>query len=417
MGRKVKTLVLTVDRDDDLGKKAKIKGPIVGEKDCLNAAEALALADPTDSDVNAMFQAIKTFKELKKSGESVEVAIVTGHPSRGIRSDREVRKQVEALKDKLGFEDVILVSDGADDEQIIPVLQSVAKIANVQTVIVKQAKEIEKSYYVIKEVLRDPHFARLIFGLPGIVLLIYALVYLFGIEKLSLNIVIGLTGFYLMIKGFGIEEATVKWFSSFRKTTSIERASFPVYVSSLLIILLSIWAGIDYTAHLGSVSPITSLVGFLDGCIGLLTLAISLFFIGRIMDMYQIGEVARLRKYSKSIFTAVSAYLILDTTLKFILGMSGAIETGPSFLDFLFAFVLAILVTLIGFSLVNHLYKKVLLKHIKKGIPVYKAEEEIGVVSGLDTKKGLIKISSKEEEKKIPLKRVVRLTTSSLEIS
>ena len=41
-----KVLILCVDRDDDLGVKTKIKTPILGRKENLEAAVALALKDP-----------------------------------------------------------------------------------------------------------------------------------------------------------------------------------------------------------------------------------------------------------------------------------------------------------------------------------------------------------------------------------
>ncbi len=68
MAKKVNTLVITVDRDDDLGKKTNLAGPIVGEKACIKAAETLAIADPGESDANAMFAAIKAYRELKELG-------------------------------------------------------------------------------------------------------------------------------------------------------------------------------------------------------------------------------------------------------------------------------------------------------------------------------------------------------------
>ena len=46
----MKILVLCVDRDDDIGVKTGIKGPLVGRDDNLAAATKLGLADPEDSD-------------------------------------------------------------------------------------------------------------------------------------------------------------------------------------------------------------------------------------------------------------------------------------------------------------------------------------------------------------------------------
>ena len=45
-----KLLVICVDRDDDIGKKAGITSPVVGRNACLEAAQRLALEDPEDDD-------------------------------------------------------------------------------------------------------------------------------------------------------------------------------------------------------------------------------------------------------------------------------------------------------------------------------------------------------------------------------
>ncbi|MBC8251475.1 MAG: DUF373 family protein, partial [Candidatus Nitrosopelagicus sp.] len=47
-----KLLVICVDRDDDVGKKAGITTPVVGRDSCINAAQRLALEDPEDADSN-----------------------------------------------------------------------------------------------------------------------------------------------------------------------------------------------------------------------------------------------------------------------------------------------------------------------------------------------------------------------------
>ena len=49
-----RTLVITVDRDNDLGQKTAIRGPVVGRKQVLTAALKLGIADPEESDTNAI---------------------------------------------------------------------------------------------------------------------------------------------------------------------------------------------------------------------------------------------------------------------------------------------------------------------------------------------------------------------------
>ena len=54
----VRTLVLTIDRDNDLGVKAGIRGPVIGRKSSLTAALRLGIADPEESDTNAVLGAL-----------------------------------------------------------------------------------------------------------------------------------------------------------------------------------------------------------------------------------------------------------------------------------------------------------------------------------------------------------------------
>ncbi len=353
----------------------------------------------------------------------MEIAIITGHPSRGIKADREVARQLEELKEKFGFEEVVLVSDGADDEQLIPVIQGITRIANIQRVVIKQSQAIESSFYLLKEVLKDPHFARIIFGLPGIALVIYAIVYLLGIERLSFNVIIGLIGAYLIMKGFGIEDSIMKWLSSFKKTTSIERASFPLYISSLLVILLAIWSGMDASnyfsrqlAVLGESNTVIPAIAFISGALGLLTLAILLFFAGRIVDMYHRGEVLQIRRYARSLVTTIAAYLILEVAIKFFIAWTSRLISGPTFLDILIMVILAVLITFLGFSLIAGIYKKLIVRHIKKGMIVKRDGKEIGKVAGVDGKKGIIHITTEEKRISIPITKIEFLGQGEIEI-
>ena len=60
-----KVLVVCVDRDNDLGRKTTVQGPVIGRENNLKAASKLALADPSEADANCMFAAVRKFDELK----------------------------------------------------------------------------------------------------------------------------------------------------------------------------------------------------------------------------------------------------------------------------------------------------------------------------------------------------------------
>ena len=70
-------LVLSIDRDNDIGTKTNVRGPVMGRADMLAVAEKLILADPEDSDANTLYAAVRLYDQLKKS-KSVDVAVVTG---------------------------------------------------------------------------------------------------------------------------------------------------------------------------------------------------------------------------------------------------------------------------------------------------------------------------------------------------
>ena len=77
----VRTLVLTVDRDNDLGVKAGIRGPVVGRKATLSAALRLGIADPEESDTNAILGALHHHDQLvegAQGNDEVEIALLTG---------------------------------------------------------------------------------------------------------------------------------------------------------------------------------------------------------------------------------------------------------------------------------------------------------------------------------------------------
>ena len=122
-----RTLVLTVDRDNDLGVKTGIRGPVVGRRQVMAAALKLGIADPEESDTNAILGALSQHDNLAENNaeeEDVEIAILTGDEKVGIRSDRAVAAQLEEVVAAFQPDKAILVTDGAEDESVLPIIQS-----------------------------------------------------------------------------------------------------------------------------------------------------------------------------------------------------------------------------------------------------------------------------------------------------
>ena len=149
-----KLLVICVDRDDDVGKKAGITTPVVGRDSCINAAQRLALEDPEDADSNSIFYAVKTYEDLVSKGYNVEVVVVAGVDKRGVQADEKIVSEIKSVLQKFSANGAVIVSDGEDDEMVIPVIQNVIPVVSVQRVVMQVSRTIEHSYAVFGKFLK-----------------------------------------------------------------------------------------------------------------------------------------------------------------------------------------------------------------------------------------------------------------------
>lgn len=91
----MKILVLCVDRDDDLGVKAGVSGPVIGREENLQAMIALGLADPEEVDTNAILSGLQLYDDLTKRGLEAEIATISGDSHVGFQSDLILTTQLE----------------------------------------------------------------------------------------------------------------------------------------------------------------------------------------------------------------------------------------------------------------------------------------------------------------------------------
>jgi putative membrane protein len=283
-----RTLILCVDRDDDIGYKADVNEPAVGREKCLDAANRLALADPEDSDVNAIFQAIKTYDELSARGENVFVAVVGGSHTNMIDGDRRISHDLGKIVWDNEITECIIVTDGAEDEFVLPIIQASVDVKSVQRVIVKQMPNLEGTYYIIRKLLDDPKIARTFLVPVGLAMLLYAVANLLGSPEIAIVIVVGVIGVYLLFKGLGIDEYFGYAVNSLHKSFVGGRVTFVAYISALLIGSIGVIIGLTsllewYTPDQGL---LFYLLSFVYGSIGYFTIAALTASIGKIIDVY-----------------------------------------------------------------------------------------------------------------------------------
>ncbi|WP_435348003.1 DUF373 family protein [Haloarchaeobius sp. HRN-SO-5] len=225
-------LVLCVDLDDDIGRKTGVRTPVVGRDAVEEAAVELATVDPEDSDVNVLFQGVHLADTI--SDATVEVAAVAGNERGDVSANRTVGEEVDEVLAGLSTSEevtALIVTDGAQDESVIPVIRSRVKVDGVRRVVVRQAQDLESMYYTIKQVLNDPETRGTILVPLGILVLIYPLALLGDLLRLPAGSVLGLSsallGLYLISRGLGVSE---------RLDTAVERARSGLYAGRMTLI-------------------------------------------------------------------------------------------------------------------------------------------------------------------------------------
>lgn len=240
-----KLLVICIDRDNDVGEKAGIVTPVVGRDACIEAAQRLALEDPEDADSNSIFAAIKTYEDLISRGYKVEVITVAGVKNRGVQADEKILAETRKVLEKFAANGAVIVSDGEDDESVIPVIQNVLPVVSVQRVVMKVSRSVEYSYAVfgkyLKMIAYDSRYSKFFLGVPGILLLIGGIATVFDFTAEIFAVLVSILGGAFLIRAFDIDRAWSNW----SKPTPMGFIRIFTMVAGILLILSSVPAGMS----------------------------------------------------------------------------------------------------------------------------------------------------------------------------
>jgi putative membrane protein len=240
-----KLLVICVDRDNDVGEKTGISTPVIGRDACIEAAQRLALEDPEDADSNSIFYAIKTYEDLVSKGYQTEVVTVTGVKERGVQADEKIAGEIRKVLEVFSATGAVIVSDGEDDESVIPIIQNVLPVVSVQRVIMKVSRTVEYSYAVFGKYLRmiayDSKYSKFFLGVPGILLLIGGIATIIGYTAEIFAVLVSILGGAFLIRAFDVDRAWSNW----AKPTPAGFIRVFTLVAGIMLILASIPAGIS----------------------------------------------------------------------------------------------------------------------------------------------------------------------------
>lgn len=238
------TLIICIDRDNDLGEKANVGSPIIGRAANIDAAVRLASSDPEDSDINTIFGGINVYDKLVIENDDVEIVSIAGDKKVGIQADKKIAEQLDIILTELKPQNAILVSDGAEDESVLPIIQSRIKVDAVHRIIVKQHENLESTYYIIKKAFNDPKISHTFFVPLGLVFLIYAISIYFERPEVAVMAITASIGLYMLFRGTGLDDAVDGFRASMMKSLYGGKITFVMYLAAIILSLIGTVQGV-----------------------------------------------------------------------------------------------------------------------------------------------------------------------------
>ncbi|SFR36586.1 putative membrane protein [Halogeometricum rufum] len=329
-------LVLCIDLDDDLGRKTRFDTPVVGRDSVEAVAVALATADPEDSDSNVLFQGIHEHDLLvadPEVDEQVEVAAVTGTQGSDVKANRAIGEEIDRVLAGLSTGEnvsAIVITDGAQDESVLPVIRSRVPIDSVRRVVVRQAQDLESIYYTMKQVLADPETRGTILVPLGILLLIYPFLTIasfFDVPGAAvLGLVSALLGLYTLFRGLGLETVVDDAVSRGRDILYEGRVTLITYVAALALMTVG---GFRSVALLDAVraslesalAPSLILAALVHGAVQWFAAAGVTSSLGQVTDEYLADRFKW--RYLNAPFYVVAIAIVLYVVSGFFLNVNG----------------------------------------------------------------------------------------------
>jgi putative membrane protein len=202
----VATLVVCVDRTDDIGRKTGLETPVVGWEAVRSLVTDVGLADPEDSSVNCLLETLRVARDLRDSNEEAIVAVVSGASESVVGADRSVAYQLDGLMETHDLDSAVVVIDSAQDERLVPVIESRLRVDSVDRVVVRQARDIESTYYLLKQFLADEELRQTVLVPLGVALVVFPILALWQGIAVGAATITAVIGMFLLYKGFAVDD-------------------------------------------------------------------------------------------------------------------------------------------------------------------------------------------------------------------
>jgi putative membrane protein len=281
----VTTLVLCVDRADDIGHKTGLETPVAGWEAVRSLVTEVGLADPEDSGVNCLLEALRVARDLRDEREDAVVAVVSGATDSRIGADRSVAAQLDELVDRFDPDSAIVVIDSAHDERLLPVIESRLPIDSVDRVVVRQAHDIESTYYLLKQFLADEELRSTVLVPVGVGLLLLPVLLVQFEPAVAIAGLASLLGAALLYKGLAIDQFVRDAPDQVRAAMYSGQVSVVTYVVAAGLALVGVFLGaLSVSTPVSAETAFVPLMRFVYSSVPWLALAALTASAGRLLD-------------------------------------------------------------------------------------------------------------------------------------
>ena len=281
----VSTLVVCVDRSGDIRRKAGVETPISGWDAVRSLVTDVGIADPEDSGVNCLLEALRVTRELRDGNEETVVAVVSGGGDSVVGTDRGVAAQMDQLLLEHKPDSAIVVIDSAEDEQLVPIVESRIPVDAVDRVVVRQARDLESTYYLLKQFLADEELRQAVLVPIGVALLVFPAILAYQGPAVAVAALTAALGSFLLYKGFGLDDYAADLPAQVRDALYSGQVSLVTYVVAGGLALIGAFVGalgVSGLAH--SEGVLIPVMQFLHDSVPWLAMAALAASTGRLLD-------------------------------------------------------------------------------------------------------------------------------------
>jgi len=240
----MRTLVVCVDRPGDIPRQTGLRTPVAGWEAVQSLVVEMGVADPEDSGVNCLLEALRVTRDLRDEDDDAVVAAVSGSGD-GVSADRSVAEQVDDLIERYDPDSAVVVIDSAEDERVVPIVESRLRVDAVDRVVVRQARDLESTYYLLKQFLADEELRQTVLVPLGIVLLVFpALMTVTGSLAVAAAAITAVIGLFVLYKGLSVDAYLARIPVQARDALYSGRVSIVTYVVAGGLAAVGVFAGV-----------------------------------------------------------------------------------------------------------------------------------------------------------------------------